>query len=376
MAPVPRIRPDQAEEIARRHYGVTGSAVRLAAEHDDTFRIDGTDGRVRLLKISVITPQEAERVCVSGASFQVAVLFHLAAAAPGLPVQRVIPALDGRPEVPVAGDGRRRLVRMTSWLDGELLSRADSSAALRRDIGATLARLSVALRGFSHPGALRTHRWDLQHLDRLRGPLADLPGDGVLPEVAARLDAGLLSRDSGVRAWLEDYLDHFESALRPRLADVPVQVIHTDFHGENLLCDGARITGILDFGDALTGPVAMDVAVAACYQLGSSPGRQGSDGRDVPGSVLGPALDVIAGYHGVDPLDSADLELVAGLLVGRLAARIILSQWHAMRAPSNRGYLLRRTPQAIEHFAALRLLAPEDITGRLRAALRGCGVSL
>jgi Ser/Thr protein kinase RdoA (MazF antagonist) len=144
-----------------------------------------------------------------------------------------------------------------------------------------------------------------------------------------------------------------------------VQVIHTDFHGENLLCDGARITGILDFGDALTGPVAMDVAVAACYQLGRSPGDQGAGGSD----ALRPALDVVAGYHGVDPLGSADLELVAGFLMGRLAARIILSQWHAMREPSNRGYLLRRTPQAIEHFAALRLLTPEDIAGRLRAVL-------
>jgi hydroxylysine kinase len=383
VSAVSRVSPAQAEEIARRHYGVDGSAERLSAEFDDAFRLVTADDSAWFLKICLAEGAAVPDATVSlkstlplktTVSFQTAVLLHLAAAAPGLPVQRVLPALDGRPEVPVAGNGHHRLVRMTSWLDGELLSRADSSAALRRDIGATLARLSVALRGFSHPGALRTHRWDLQHLDRLRGPLADLPGDGVLPEVAARLDAGLLSsgsrgRAAGVRAWLEDYLDHFEADLRPRLSDAPVQVIHSDFHGENLLCDGARITGILDFGDALTGPVAMDVAVAACYQLGHSPGIPGSDSRDVLGSVLNPALDVVAGYHGVDPLSDADLELMAGFLVGRLAARIILSQWHAMREPSNRGYLLRRTPQAIEHFAALRLLTPEDITGRLRGVL-------
>ena len=333
-----------------------GSAERLSAEFDDAFRLVSDDSS---WFVKICLTDETVTAASTAVSFQTAVLLHLAAAAPGLPVQRVVPALDGRPEVPVAGNGHHRLVRMTSWLDGELLSRADSSAALRRDLGATLGRLSVALRGFSHPGALRTHRWDLQHLDRLRGPLADLPGDGVLPEVAAALGAAL---PSGVRAGLEDYLDRFESVLRPRLAGVPVQVIHTDFHGENLLCDGARITGILDFGDALTGPVAMDVAVAACYQLGGSASDPGS-------GVLGPALDVVAGYHAVDPLDAADLELIADLVVGRVAARIILSQWHAMREPSNRGYLLRRTPQAIELFAALRLLTPEDITGRLRAVL-------
>jgi hydroxylysine kinase len=337
---------------------VDGTAERLSAEFDDAFRLVAGDSS---WFVKVGLADGVARAASTAVSFQTAVLLHLAEAAPGLPVQRVVPALDGRPEVSVGGNGHHRLVRMTSWLDGELLSRADSSPELRRDLGATLARLSVALRRFSHPGALRTHRWDLQHLDRLRGPLADLPGDAVLPEVAAALGTAV---PSGVRAGLEDYLDRFESVLRPRLAGVPVQVIHTDFHGENLLCDGARITGILDFGDALTGPVAMDVAVAACYQLGCGP------------DVLGSALDVVAGYHGVDPLAEADLELIAGFLVGRVAARIILSQWHAMREPSNRGYLLRRTPQAIELFAALRLLTPEDIVGRLRAVLSASGVSL
>ena len=43
-----------------------------------------------------------------------------------------------------------------------------------------------------------------------------------------------------------------------------------------------------------------------------------------------------------------------------VAARIIVSQWNAAREPANRGYLLRRTPQAIAHFAALRADRPRD----------------
>ena len=108
--------------------------------------------------------------------FQTALLLHLAAVAPELPVQRVVATLDGRAEIAVsvpfdasaAGSGSGRLVRMTSWLDGRLLGAAPSSAGLRRDIGGTLARLNVALRGFAPPGADRTHRWDLQNLGALR----------------------------------------------------------------------------------------------------------------------------------------------------------------------------------------------------------------
>jgi hypothetical protein len=56
--------------------------------------------------------------------------------------------------------------------------------------------------------------------------------------------------------------------------------------------------------------------------------------------------------------------------VARVAARIIVSQWNAAREPANRGYLLRRTPQAVAHLTALRRLAPGEFAGRLRAVCR------
>jgi hydroxylysine kinase len=357
--PVSAVSPALAAEIALRHYGVVAAAERLASEFDDTFRLAGGDGSAWLLKISAepcldgAGGASAGRAPAGGASaggasaggvgFQTALLLHLAAVAPALPVQRVVAALDGRPEITVSLDagGGGRLVRMTSWLDGRLLGPGASSTGLRRDIGGTLARLNVALRGFAHPGAGRTHRWDLQNLGALRPLLAELPDDG--------------------RAGLAECLDRFEAVVAPRLAGVATQVIHADFHGENLLADGTRVTGILDFGDALAGPVAMDVGVAACYQLGV-----GGPADD----LLTPAVDLVAGYHAVDPLSAADRSLVAEFIVARVAARIILSQAHAARDPLNRAYLLRRTPAAIAHFAALRAIGLDEIGRRLGAAGR------
>jgi Ser/Thr protein kinase RdoA (MazF antagonist) len=329
------VSPGLAAEIALREYGLAVTADRLASEFDDTFRLVGADGASRLLKISA--DPAAGSAAGGEAGFQTALLLHLASAAPSLPVQRVVPALDGRPEIMVSG----RLVRMTSWLDGRLLGPGRSSARLRRDIGGTLARLNVALRGFAHPGAGRTHRWDLQRFGALRPLLSELPEDG--------------------RGGLAECLDRFDAVVAPALGGVATQVIHTDFHGENLLTDdgGARVTGILDFGDALTGPVAMDVGVAACYQLGV--GGPGSD-------LLGPALDVVAGYHAADPLSVTDVRLVAEFLVTRVAARVIVSQAHAARDPGNARYLLRRTPAAIAHLAGLRAIGLDEIGRRLAAA--------
>jgi hydroxylysine kinase len=363
---VPRVSPEQAEGIARRQYGVDGRAQRLAAEHDDTFRLTAGDGSARLLKIGLA--DEGNPVSRPVPSLQTAALLHLASAAPALPVQRVVALRDGRPEAYVAVGGRLRLVRLTSWLDGELLGRAAVSAALRRETGTTLARLNLALREFRHPGARRTHRWDLQEFWRLRALLDELPGSGLLPEVAAALPAGGPAAGGlpaggppaadGLRGALEECLNRFDAVVRPALPAARTQLVHADFHGENLLTDGQRITGILDFGDALTGPVAMDVGIAACYQLGQEP------------DVLAPALDLVAGYHAVDPLADGDLDLVAEFTVARVAARIIVSQWNAAREPANHGYLLRRTPQAVRHLTALRRLAPGEIAGRLRVACR------
>jgi len=388
---VSSISPAQAAEITLEHYGLVGTAERLASEHDDTFRLAGADGVTRLLKISVAPPALAIEHALpvdhalalpvpvlagsdaaDGTGFQTALLLHLARVAPELPVQRVVATVDGRPEIALTldragedcegdgiGGGEPRLVRLTSWLDGQLLGRGTTSVGLRREIGGTLGRLNIALRGFAHPGARRTHQWDLQNFGALRALLERLPESGMLPSVGQALGADGQAT-GGVRAALADCLDRFETVVRPALAGVPVQVIHTDFHGENLLTDGGgRITGILDFGDALAGPVAMDVGVAACYQLGA-------DGPG--GDQLAPALDVVAGYHAVDPLSGADLDLVAEFMVARVAARIIVSQSSAARDPANSGYLLRRTPQAVVQLAALRALASDEIGRRLRAA--------
>ncbi len=384
------ISPAQAAEIALRYYGVTGTAERLASEHDDTFRLAGADGVVRLLKISVAPPALAVEPALAlpvlpggdatdGTGFQTALLLHLARVAPELPVQRVIPALDGRPEIMLTLDGagrKPRIVRLTSWLDGQLLGRGTTSAGLRREIGATLGRLNIALRGFTHPGAHWTHLWDLQNFGALRPLLDQLPESGMLPQVGRALAADGLTVDGltadapaadglrelmagGLRAALVECLDRFDAVVRPALASVATQVIHTDFHGENLLTDGGQVTGILDFGDALAGPVAMDAGQAACYQLSA---------RGPGGDLLAPALDVVVGYHAVDPLSDADLDLVAEFIVARVAARIIVSQANAASQPANSGYLLRRTPQAVAHLAALRALPPDEIGSRLRAA--------
>ncbi len=252
---------------------------------------------------------------------------------------------------------------MTSWLDGELLSaRATVSAALRRDLGATLARLNVALRGLRHPGARRTHLWDLQNFWRLRALLGELPGDGLLPEVAAGRWPGAGAGCPAARA-----------AGRARGLPGPVR-------RRGPARPGARPRAGHPHRLPRRQPARRRRADHRHPRLRRRAHRAGRDGRRrrrlLPArhraaTCSAPALDVVAGYHARRPARRRRPGPGAEFIVARVAARIIVSQWNAMREPANRGYLLRRTPQAIEHFAALRLLTPDEIARRLRRG--ACG---
>ena len=187
------------------------------------------------------------------ASFQTALLLHLEqdrarpARAAGHPRAR-------RPRRAAPG---RRLVRMTTYLEGRCSARAPATAALRRDIGATLARLNQALRSFSSPG---------REPHPPVGP-AELPAAAPAPRPASRPGDGPAR---GPGQLLRPVRGAVRRAAPARRRDArsftPTSTATTCWPTAD------RVTGVLDFGDSLAGPVAMDVAVAACYQFGGAAG--------------------------------------------------------------------------------------------------------
>src|SRR5262249_43059837 len=147
-----------------------------------------------------------------------------------------------------------------SWRD-----RTPSPSARLYDLGSQLARLDVALLGLTLPAARRTHQWDLaaagQH--RARVPLVD---------------------DARRRALADLMLHRWAAGAAPLLDALPRGLIHGDANDENVLVDGNRVIGLIDFGDALENPIACELAIAATYAV--------LDSAD----PLAAAADVVAGY--------------------------------------------------------------------------------
>ncbi len=336
LAPSAAVTGADAAEAVRNGFGLTGELDRLPGEADDNFVLRAGDGRRYVVKVAHL--QADPRVV--GA--QVRVLRHLESVAPELPVPRVVPSVAGEPWAMLAdGPLRGRLVHVITYLDGQLLRSVPASAALRHRVGATLASLGVALRALEDPPERRPLLWDIAQLPGLRPLVAELPpGPG-----ASRLD---------------ELIGRFAAQVAPRLAAQRTQLVHNDFSPDNVLisADGRRVCGIIDFGDLTVTALVNDVAVAAANLLSAE------------ADFFRPALDLISGYHATTPLTAGELDLLPELIMARILARLVISEWRAARFPENRAYILRNTPQARAHLSRLRTIEVDEITARIHDACR------
>ncbi|MCZ6876398.1 MAG: phosphotransferase [bacterium] len=274
---------------------------RLPGEQDWNFKVSG--GVTGILKIM---HQGCERALLET---QVAMLNYLAQV-DNLPTPCVIPSADANDIECIETEGTRRLAWMISLLPGQTLANAPPiGLSLMRDIGQSLGQLQVALRDFSHPGLDRTFKWDLKAADWFE-PFVPQIQDPVRIATVSRIFA--------------DYKSSHQSFLK----SLPQQAIHNDLNDHNILVttdgDGtSRVSGLIDFGDILYGPVLADVAIAGAYLILNC---------DNPVDRLAMFLD---GYQSIHPLTEAEIDAVWPLVLTRLAVSVTNAAIMKLKKPDD-----------------------------------------
>lgn len=331
-----RVSLEQAAAIAAERFAEEGELQRLAGERDLNFQIVRADGSACLLKLS--HPLEDAQVV----DFQTGALLRVQQADPQLPVQRVYPDREGNYQGWVEVDGQRMLARLMSFVEGLPLHRIKQrSPALRRNLGDALARLDLALQGYSHPASGHELLWDMQQAARLRPLLQHI-------------------EDTEQRILVEGALDAFEEHALPLQGELRAQVIHNDLNPHNVIVDADRpeqLRNILDFGDMVHAPLINELGVAAAYQLGTE------------GDVLAPALEFIAAYHRRNPLQETEQAILADLMATRLLMTLSITAWRASLHPENRDYILRNAHQARASLQGLAALSRSEAHERI---VRAC----
>lgn len=306
--------PGEAAGLAEACFGVRGTARELPAEIDRNFLITAEDGRRYVLKV---TPGNWP---LDELDLQVAALEALARSGIAGRVPEVVPSIHGEKlRRCTVADGSEHWLRMVVYLDGLPLAKlVEHPQSLLEEIGGWLAQLDLALMDFDHPGARRQIPWDLTRTLELADSLE-------------------LIEDPEQRDLIAGHLERFEQLVVPRLDELPRSVIHNDANDYNLLVDSRdparpRFAGLIDFGDMIHTVTIAELGIAAAYlMLGAS-------------SPWSAAASVIAGYHAVRPLTSAERELLPELIKARLCSSVLMSARSRVREPDNAYLLISEQP--------------------------------
>ncbi|MBS1882125.1 MAG: aminotransferase class III-fold pyridoxal phosphate-dependent enzyme [Actinobacteria bacterium] len=311
----PPLSADGLDEI-RGEYGlaVKGST-RLPSEADEVMQVIDDTGRRFVVKVSAPG-------ALAGIRWQHELL-DLVAANSAVAAPRAVRALDGR-DILEREDGS--IMRVYEWLDGTILADLDApSPSLLREWGAVAAELVTTFEHLDPPaGVALPHHWDVARS-------------------AESVAAGIESvGDPHDRLLIEAIMGWFEAWAGDGLARLPRGVVHQDLNDFNLLAapdaEGRmRLSGVLDFSDALKTAEIAELVVAVAYAMPRH------------GDPLLAAMRVVAGYDERRPLSDEDLAAVYPLAAARLCVNAVTWTHRGASDPTTYGEArMRRTWPALE----------------------------
>ena len=281
----------QVSRVVEDHFELRGHYTPLVSERDQNFRLAAGDGNDYVVKIS--HPSEDAMVT----DRRVELLLHLEEFG-DISTPIVIRTSAGEFNAVFEFSGEVYSLRVVSYLDGTTLSALTLTEEVAADFGAKLAQLDHALEPFPTMSENPFSLWDLQQAAALR-------------DVQQYID------DPGIRSVVARTLDRFEASVAPRLRKLPRQAIHGDANPENVIVDAAskRVSGFIDFDDAVFAPRVVDVAIAASYLRAEEP------------QPLRLITAFIGAYQSVQQLNPEEQELLLDLVRTRLATTITMLYW-------------------------------------------------
>ncbi len=332
-----KISSEQAEDWAKRYYGLDGTASALTGEVDFNFKIQTVENKCFTLKISRPETDKKEL------AFQAAMLHHLAQKNKDFQIPANVLLKDGTWGTEVQDQfGRMRWLRLQEWVEGRVVDRVNPQLpALWRSWGKVAGQLSQALQDFDHPGAHRQFRWDPSNVLDCQPFIAYL-------------------RDEQEKEIAQHFFDHFDKSVVPHLPHLRKSVNHNDCHELNVIASHdslqPQIIGVIDFGDAVYTHTINELAIAAAYAA-----MEQAD-------PLATISQVLEGYHQAFPLEEKEVEVLFPLIAARLLISVSYSALNRVKEPEN-AYLQISDQKAWRLLKQLREIHPRYAHYYFRGAL-------
>lgn len=221
------------------------------------------------------------------------VLNHLAAQGMQGLIPELIPTATGAQTIHWQNEDQSFYIRLFTFVEGTFLSDLPVNNEQLLDFGRFLGRMDQLSKDLKEGAIIaRIHEWDHQHF------LMNKEHLNVIEDVEQR-------------RVIHYFLQQFEDRILPYRYRLRKGLIHNDPNDRNVLTDGQKITGIIDFGDMSYTWLICELAITIAYtaQLTEDP--------------LECAWHLIKGYHEELPLDEQELHLLFYLIPTRLCTTLI-----------------------------------------------------
>ncbi len=304
----PVIAEQSALEALKNLYGIEGKIKILNGERDKNFQVicNQSGAAVKyVFKIANTAEDPAMLECQEQVFYKLQKQGHLETISP-------IKSLSGRSiEQLSCDDGAVHYCRLTSWLEGELFSSINPQPKeLLQSLGQAVARTDLALEGFQHPALQRPLLWKMQ--DCL--------------EILDRFKPLLKHRDQ--IALIDSFERMFEQRVVAISAGFRQGVIHNDANDNNIIVRNAgpwdqQVVGLIDFGDMVNSWTVVDPAVACAYAMLDKP------------RPLDTAVNIIGGYHQVNPLNIIEMQGLFSIIAMRLCMSVCICAYQKSLDPDN-----------------------------------------
>ena len=335
----PKLSESEVSNSVQEYYGLEGTLHPLPGDRDQNFLLESPGGQKHVVKVSSL--DEVQEII----EFETEMITRLSNDTNGL-IPSVIPAISGTSLVTHENQqGHHYRLRILEFLPGTLLAEVNPrSDALLLNLGERMAELGSVLGAYpDHPPPRINFEWALGRAGNI-------------------MEKSLNVLDSAQRALIELTLKDFRDNEREFLG-LGSQIIHGDVNDHNVLVSlnkegQARISGIIDLGDAHSAPRVFDLAIAIAYGiLGTA-------------DPLLAASEITRGYYANQPLLEIEIDVLMTLVCARLGQSVCIASLRKHHGDTDPYHLISEA----DAWNTLSLLAaiPRKISsGTLRQA---CGL--
>eukprot|EP01083_Nonionella_stella_P040502 109902_1 len=231
--------------------------------------------------------------------------------------------------------------------DGLMAADVDKTdVSFLSNVGQSVGKLSLALKGFQHTASDFAFVWDLRFAST------------AFPKME------LIHNDQR-KQLVQTYIDHYNRFLLPFVVNkrLRTSIIHGDLNDMNMLCNAKgnqkRIIGFFDFGDSKLSCTVFDIAICAAYFML----------KQDKATALMIMYQLLQGYHRIYPLTDDEINVFFVAVCTRMLVSALVGNEKIVLHPENREYLEVHSKPAwtlLEQFADTN---PMDITNTIKRKL-------